>query len=106
MPALHSGSLDSQPANAFLSLVEVNLKEKIIIFGEIIKTILKSPSDSVQKWGSLQHPYIGIGKSEALKYELAGYWSRRINPEHRIVYRVIDDMVEIEVLAMRYHYGK
>ena len=53
-----------------------------------------------------EHPYIGIGKPEALKNELAGYWSRRINSEHRIVYRVIDDVVEIEVLAMRYHYRK
>lgn len=53
-----------------------------------------------------EHPYIGIGKPEALKYELAGYWSRRINSEHRIVYRVIEDVVEIQVLAMRYHYKK
>lgn len=53
-----------------------------------------------------KHPYIGIGKPEALKYELAGYWSRRINSEHRIVYRVIEDVIEIEVLAMRYHYRK
>lgn len=53
-----------------------------------------------------EHPYIGIGKPEALKYELAGYWSRRINSEHRIVYRVIEDVIEIEVLAIRYHYRK
>lgn len=54
----------------------------------------------------LQHPYIGIGKPEPLKYGLAGFWSRRINSEHRIVYRVIEDVIEIEVLAMRYHYSK
>lgn len=53
-----------------------------------------------------EHPYIGIGKPEALKYELSGYWSRRINTEHRIVYRVIDNIIEIEVLTMRYHYRK
>ena len=53
-----------------------------------------------------EHPFIGIGKPEALKYDLAGYWSRRINTEHRIVYRVMEDVIEIEVLAMRYHYGK
>ena len=52
------------------------------------------------------HPYIGIGKPEALKYDLTGYWSRRINSEHRIVYRIIEDVIEIEVLAMRYHYEK
>ena len=50
------------------------------------------------------HPYIGIGKPEALKYSLSGYWSRRINSEHRIVYRVLEDVIEIEVMAMRYHY--
>lgn len=50
------------------------------------------------------HPYTGIGKPEALKYELSGAWSRRINSEHRIVYRVIDSVVEVQVLAMRHHY--
>ena len=50
------------------------------------------------------HPYIGMGKPEALKYSLSGYWSRRINSEHRIVYRVLEDYIEIEVMAMRYHY--
>ena len=50
------------------------------------------------------HPYIGIGKPEALKYSLSGYWSRRINSEHRVVYRVLEDIIEIEVMAMRYHY--
>ena len=50
------------------------------------------------------HPYIGIGKPEALKYSLSGYWSRRINSEHRIVYRVIEAIIEIEVMTMRYHY--
>lgn len=50
------------------------------------------------------HPYVGIGKPEALKYELSGTWSRRINSEHRIIYRVLDSVVEVQVLAMRYHY--
>ena len=50
------------------------------------------------------HPYIGIGKPETLKYPLSGYWSRRINSEHRIVYRVLEDVIEVEVMAMCYHY--
>ena len=50
------------------------------------------------------HPYIGIGKPEPLKYALSGYWSRRINSEHRIVYRVLEDVIEVEVIAMRFHY--
>ncbi len=41
-----------------------------------------------------------------LKYELAGYWSRRINSEHRIIYSVHDDIVIVYVLSMRYHYTR
>lgn len=47
-------------------------------------------------------PFEGIGKPEPLKYDLAGYWSRRIDQEHRLVYQVIED--EILVYACRYHY--
>lgn len=54
----------------------------------------------------LEHPYTGIGKPEALKYELAGKWSRRINSEHRIIYSVHDNQIEIYVFSMRYHYTK
>ena len=50
------------------------------------------------------HPYTGIGKPESLKYELAGCWSRRINSEHRIIYRVVDTVVEVQILTMCYHY--
>jgi toxin YoeB len=47
-------------------------------------------------------PFEGIGKPEQLKYALSGYWSRRINDEHRIVYRVEGDAILIAQL--RYHY--
>jgi toxin YoeB len=50
----------------------------------------------------LADPFDGIGKPEALKHELAGYWSRRITQEHRLVYRVIAD--RIEYVQARYHY--
>lgn len=53
-----------------------------------------------------EHPYTGIGKPESLKYELAGKWSRRINSEHRIIYSVNEDVVEIYVFSMRYPYQK
>lgn len=52
------------------------------------------------------HPYTGIGKPEQLKYGLAGKWSRRINIEHRIVYSVHDDLIEVFVFSMRCHYSK
>ena len=47
-------------------------------------------------------PFCGIGKSEPLRHLLKGYWSRRINEEHRMVYRVKDDV--LMVAQLRYHY--
>lgn len=49
-----------------------------------------------------QHPFEGIGKPKALKYELSGKWSRRINSEHRIVYDVIDNVIRIFFLKGHY----
>jgi toxin YoeB len=47
-------------------------------------------------------PFVGIGKPEPLKHELAGCWSKRIDDEHRLVYQVLD--AKIRILACRYHY--
>ncbi|MBC7443362.1 MAG: Txe/YoeB family addiction module toxin [Ramlibacter sp.] len=47
-------------------------------------------------------PFTGIGKPEALKHQLSGYWSRRITEEHRLVYAVEES--QIVVIAARYHY--
>ena len=47
-------------------------------------------------------PYAGIGKPEELKYELSGWWSRRINKEHRLIYRIAEN--QIHVLSLRFHY--
>lgn len=51
-----------------------------------------------------RHPYEGIGKPEPLKYDLAGFWSRRIDREHRLVYQVIDN--ELLIYSCRYHYDR
>ena len=48
-------------------------------------------------------PHEGIGKPEPLKHGLSGYWSRRINDEHRIVYRQQDG--SILIAQLHYHYG-
>lgn len=48
-------------------------------------------------------PFEGSGKPEALKHALSGYWSRRINDEHRLIYKIKDDAVLIA--ALRYHYN-
>ncbi len=47
-------------------------------------------------------PYHGIGKPEPLKFDLSGFWSRRIEREHRLVYRVEGE--ELLIYACRYHY--
>ena len=47
-------------------------------------------------------PHEGIGKPEALKLGLHGYWSRRITDEHRLIYKVVGD--EIRIAACRFHY--
>ncbi len=49
-----------------------------------------------------REPFDGIGKPEPLKHALSGYWSRRINDEHRIVYKVADG--SIFIAQLRYHY--
>ena len=47
-------------------------------------------------------PFSGIGKPEPLKHGLSGYWSRRINDEHRIVYKTTEDTLLIAQLCYRY----
>jgi len=47
-------------------------------------------------------PYKGKGKPEPLRHALSGYWSRRINEEHRLVYRVKED--SLFIAQLRYHY--
>jgi len=49
-----------------------------------------------------RNKYEGLGKPEALKHNLSGYWSRRITNEHRIVYKLEND--SILIVQLRYHY--
>ncbi len=51
-----------------------------------------------------RNPIDGIGKPEALRHALAGYWSRRITDEHRFVYKVVGD--DLRIAQLRYHYEK
>jgi toxin YoeB len=55
---------------------------------------------------AMRHPFQGLGKPEPLRGEYAGWWSRRITGEHRLIYRVIGsgDTQRIEIVACRYHY--
>ncbi|MEX2484414.1 MAG: Txe/YoeB family addiction module toxin [Brumimicrobium sp.] len=45
----------------------------------------------------IEHPFTGTGKPEQLKHNLSGYWSRRINKEHRLIYEVIEDENKIDL---------
>ena len=49
-----------------------------------------------------RNPYSGLGKPEPLKYKYQGFWSRRITEEHRLIYRVVDE--EIQIAKCRFHY--
>jgi toxin YoeB len=49
-------------------------------------------------------PYLGIGNPEALKWELTGYWSRRINQKDRLIYKVAEKLVIVYVVSASGHY--
>jgi len=51
----------------------------------------------------VESPFEGLGKPEALKYNLTGFWSRRINQEHRIIYQLFDNDV-VKIYSLRGHY--
>jgi len=51
-----------------------------------------------------EHPREGTGKPEMLKGDLTGYWSRRINREHRLIYSIDDDTVTVCVVSAKGHY--
>ncbi|MGQ2992062.1 MAG: Txe/YoeB family addiction module toxin [Brevundimonas sp.] len=52
----------------------------------------------------LRTPFSGTGKPEPLKGEFSGWWSRRIDQEHRLIYRATD--TGLEIAQCRYHYTK
>jgi toxin YoeB len=66
-----------------------NDKQKLNKINELLKDISRTP-------------YEGTGKPEALKFKFVGYWSRRIDEEHRLIYKVVDD--EILIFKCRFHY--
>jgi toxin YoeB len=64
------------------------------------KRVVKRINDLIE--AVMRDPFNGIGKPEPLKHALAGFWSRRISEEHRMVYKVENDALMIAQL--RYHY--
>ena len=65
------------------------------------KTILKRINQLIKD--IQRNPYEGLGKPEPLKHQFTGFWSRRINDEHRLVYTIVDE--EIIIIQCRYHYS-
>lgn len=51
-----------------------------------------------------EHPETGTGKPERLKHKFSGYWSRRINKEHRLMYSIEDQTVTVTVVSAFGHY--
>ena len=51
-----------------------------------------------------RYPFEGVGKPEPLKYNLKGFWSRRIDHEHRIVYKL--EGSSLVLISLRFHYDK
>lgn len=63
----------------------------------------KSASEALQLIDECcRTPFTGRGKPEPMKHDKSGWWSRRITDEHRLVYRVIED--RLEIAQCRYHY--
>jgi toxin YoeB len=73
----------------FESYQDSNQSKLIKKIGELIKAIRRDP-------------YKGIGKPEALKHNRAGFYSRRITDEHRLVYEIVDD--ELMIISCKFHY--
>ncbi len=65
------------------------------------KSVLKKIATLIEELA--EQPFIGIGKPEALKYNLTDLWSRRINREHRLIYRVDENTVYIQ--SVKGHYS-
>ena len=64
-------------------------KKKVKKINELLKDIVRTPFE-------------GLGKPEALKHKYAGFWSRRIDDGHRLIYRFNQD--EIQIVKCRHHY--
>jgi toxin YoeB len=74
--------------------------EDYVYWQQIDKKTLKKINSLIK--AIHRDPFEGIGNPEPLKHNLSGYWSRRINLEHRVVYRITNK--QIRIVQCRYHY--
>jgi len=76
------------------------VRENYLYWHKTDKAMLKRINNLIKN--IQREPFEGIGKPEPLKHSLSGYWSRRINDEHRLVYKSVDN--HIFIAQLRYHY--
>jgi len=76
--------------------------EQYCYWQRVDKSVLKKINQLLESVS--REPYQGIGKPEQLRDNLSGFWSRRITDEHRLVYRVSEN--SIEIASCRFHYEK
>ncbi|MDI6782079.1 MAG: Txe/YoeB family addiction module toxin [bacterium] len=76
--------------------------EDYLWFQENDRKLLKRINELIRD--TKRSPFGGLGKPEPLKAELSGYWSRKINSEHRLVYDVSE--TGLVIISCRYHYHK
>lgn len=74
--------------------------EDYLYWQKVDKKMVKKINDLLKDIS--RTPFDGKGKPEALKHKYRGFWSRRINEEHRLIYQVRDD--EILIAKCRFHY--
>ncbi|WP_369933854.1 Txe/YoeB family addiction module toxin [Xanthomonas tesorieronis] len=77
-----------------------NAWEDYLYWQQTDKKMLKRVNDLIK--AIQRDPFQGVGKPEPLRHALAGYWSRRIDDEHRIVYKV--EAGVLLIAQVRYHY--
>lgn len=76
--------------------------EDYLYWLETDKSMLRKLNTLIK--AAAKSPYEGIGKPEALKGDLSGFWSRRIDKEHRLVYGVREN--KLHIIQCRFHYSK
>jgi len=74
--------------------------EDYLFWQQTDKTNLRKINDLIKDIS--RHPFEGIGKPEPLRFQLKGCWSRRIDLEHRLVYKYSED--EVIIISCRFHY--
>ena len=69
-------------------------KSDVIVFAKLQKLFVEL----------MEHPRTGLGKPELMKYDFEGYYSRRITRRHRLVYRIDDSRIIVEIIKVSGHY--